>query len=141
MTPECLAALPPQVSQRKICPQAGNLSYPVSSGSTQRDSSVKQASGLRLSPKDDEGEYFYRNSIVFGASGNYLIQLVIVPQTFYLPYHVEQAHRKTAFSFYIGLNCPKIKGKLILLTCFLNLVEWVLIEPGEKSRVGSIYQC
>jgi hypothetical protein len=48
----------------------------------------------------------------------YNIAVLYKKRTFCLQHHVGQAHRKTAFSFYIGFNCPKIKDKLIYVDLF-----------------------
>jgi len=46
------------------------------------------------------------------------VSLGIAPQNFCLPYPVGQAHRNTVLSFYVGRNCPKIKGKSIYVDYF-----------------------
>jgi hypothetical protein len=48
----------------------------------------------------------------------YNIAISYIKQTFYRPYHDGKTHRKTVFSFYIGLNFPKIKGKSIYVDYF-----------------------
>jgi hypothetical protein len=48
----------------------------------------------------------------------YSIAISYKKPTFSLPYDIGQAHRKTALSFYIGLNCPKIKAKSIYVDYF-----------------------
>jgi hypothetical protein len=65
--------------------------------------------------------------------GRYNIAISNKKQTYFLHHPVGKDHKKPASSFYIGLNCPKIRANRYMLTIFLNPVEWMLTEPGEKS--------
>jgi hypothetical protein len=65
--------------------------------------------------------------------GRYNIAISNKKETYSLHHHVGKDHKKPMLSFYIGHNCPKIKGKSIYVDNFLNPVEWMLTEPGGKS--------
>jgi hypothetical protein len=52
---------------------------------------------------------------------------------------VDKLTERSPSLFISALTAQKLRAYRYMLNIFLNPVEWMLTEPGEKSRIGSIY--